>query len=277
MTDGNTHDDISSQIGDEETGNKKGKAEKAKPSLASEIRFYVLFFIGFILFSTFGWQHYRIPSESMQPTLEVGDRLYVSKFAYGYSRHDLPFGGKMDFLGDWVINASLPERGDVAVFRNPHFDRVLIKRVVGLPGDVIEYRSGRLYINGELIERKFMDEFSYRRHEPKGAIETVKQYEESWPGEEGSHFIYEATDNGNFDNAGEYIVPAGHIFLTGDNRDNSTDSRIGLVAHDPYNSGPGFVPLSHLIGRAERMVLSFNRCEDEPGLHCPPSRWFQKL
>ena len=90
----------------------------AKDTLKSEIRFYSIFLACFLVFWTFGYGHYRIPSESMQPTLEVGDRLYVSKFSYGYSRQDLPFGDKLNFLGDRIVFASLPKRGDVAVFRD---------------------------------------------------------------------------------------------------------------------------------------------------------------
>lgn len=245
-----------------------------KATLKSELRFYGIFFLCFMLFTTFGWGHYRIPSESMQPTLEVGDRLYVSKFSYGYSRHDLPFGGKLGFLGDGVFNASLPARGDVVVFRHPVTGLVMIKRAVGLPGDEIQYRGGRLYINGELIERTQVDKFKYREHKVKyGRTEPdlveVTVYEEQWPGEEKPHRIFEKSDFERLDTGTPFIVPEGSLFFVGDNRDNSTDSR------DP--TGPGFVPLDHVIGRAEMMVLSFKRCKEEEGVRCPGSRWFLPL
>jgi len=251
----------------------KGKKEKKKATLASELRFYGFFLLAYLLFITFAWGQYRIPSESMQPTLEVGDRLYVSKFAYGYSRHDLPFGGKMKFLGDGVINASLPKRGDVVVFRNPKTEIVMIKRVAGLPGDEIQYRAGRLYINGARIEREEIEEFLYREYQSNGVkpgkVVKITKYQEQWPGEENPHFIYEQSDTEMNDQRGPFVVPEGTLFFVGDNRDNSTDSRA--------SGGPGFVPMSFVIGRAEMMVLSFNRCKEEEGLRCPGSRWFIKL
>ncbi|MEE9347941.1 MAG: signal peptidase I [Robiginitomaculum sp.] len=244
-----------------------------KSTLKSEIRFYAIFLACFMAFWTFGYGHYRIPSESMQPTLEVGDRLYVSKFSYGYSRHDIPFGYRMKFLGDGVFNPSLPERGDVVVFRNPKSNMVLIKRCIGLPGDSIEYRQGRLFVNGEMIARAPEDEFLYREHsgrkEPQGRVVKVTQYAEQLPGEDIPHMIYERTDGEYNDQRGPFSVPEGHLFFAGDNRDNSTDSRAPR--------GPGYVPLDHVIGRAERMVLSFKRCEDEEGLRCPGKRWLIKL
>lgn len=259
-----------SQAVDQDAGEKQPK----KVTLKSELRFYGIFFLCFLVFTTFGWGHYRIPSESMQPTLEVGDRLYVSKFAYGYSRHDLPFGGKLGFLGDGVINPSLPERGDVVVFRHPKSGIVMIKRAVGLPGDEIQYRGGRLYINGQLIERTQVDKFKYREHKvkynrPEPDIVEVTVYEEQWPGEEKPHRIFEQQDYARLDSIEPKIVPEGTLFFIGDNRDNSTDSR--------DDNGPGFVPLDHVIGRAEMMVLSFKRCKEEPGVRCPGSRWFLKL
>ena len=112
-----------------------------KPSLGQRIWSEVKFFAGLIsfmfVFLTFIWGHYKIPSESMLPTLEVGDHLYVSKFAYGFSRHSPPFGlHKLPFLKEGKIFSKLPERGDVVVFRNPKNDIVMIKRAVGLPGDL---------------------------------------------------------------------------------------------------------------------------------------------
>lgn len=242
--------------------------EKKKATLASELRFYGLFLLAYFAFITFAYGQYRIPSESMQPTLEVGDRLYVSKFAYGYSRHDLPFGGKMKFLGDGVINASLPERGDVVVFRNPKSGIVMIKRVAGLPGDEIQYRNGRLYINGDLIAREQVETLLYREHKTEVVV-AVTKYTEQWPGEDKTHFIYEQSDQGANDQRGPDIVPEGTLYFIGDNRDNSTDSRAP--------GGPGYVPMSYVIGRAEMMVLSLNRCKEEEGLRCPGSRWFMKL
>lgn len=249
------------------------KSPKKKATLASELRFYGLFLLAYLLFVTFAYGQYRIPSESMQPTLEVGDRLYVSKFAYGYSRHDIPFGGKMKFLGDGIVNASLPIRGDVVVFRNPKTSVVTIKRVVGLPGDEIQYKRGRLYINGTLIEREEVGQLLYREYDSRekefADVVPVTKYREQWPDEEGEHFIYERGDKYTVDTTDPFFVPEDSLFFVGDNRDNSTDSRVP--------GGPGFVPMSYVIGRAEMMVLSFRRCKKEEGLHCPTGRWFIKL
>lgn len=259
---------------DDTTKPAKGKKEAKKATLKSELKFYSIFFACALTFWTVGYGHYRIPSESMQPTLEVGDRLYVSKFSYGYSRQDLPFGDSFKFLGDGILFERLPERGDVAVFRDPKSRKVLIKRLVGLPGDVIQYRQGRLFVNGEIVEREDEGKLLYREHkvrndEMEPRVVQVTKYKEKWPGEDSPHYIYERSDGEYNDNRGPFTVPAGHTFFVGDNRDNSTDSRAP--------SGPGFVPMHLLIGRAERMVLSFKRCEKVEGLHCPGKRWFQKL
>ncbi len=238
---------------------KKSDIEpEAKLSLSSriwsEVKFFAVLACFMLTFLTFVWGHYKIPSESMLPTLEVGDHLYVSKYAYGFSRHSPPFGlHKLPFLKEGKILSKLPERGDVAVFRHPKNDLVMIKRVVGLPGDKIRVYRGRLFINDIIIPRDPIDNFLYREH--RGNVEGVDVYSEQWPDEENSHLIYEQTDTGHLDNTKEFIMPAETVFFMGDNRDNSTDSR--------DDKGPGFVPLTHLIGRAEFMMFSFKRCAKE--------------
>ncbi len=235
----------------------------------SEVKFFLGLASFMLVFLTFVWGHYKIPSESMLPTLEVGDHLYVSKFAYGFSRHSGPFGlHNLPFLKDGKIMSKLPKRGDVAVFRNPKSGIVMIKRVVGLPDDKIRVHRGRLFINNVLVERDNVDNFLYRDHKFKRVI-GVDVYSEQWPDEKDNHFIYEQVDTAPLDNTKEFIVPSGTIFFMGDNRDNSTDSRA--------TSGPGFVPLDHLIGRAEYMMFSFKRCAKEADLRCPPRRFMKKL
>ncbi len=249
----------------------KTDTENAPKSLgariAEEVKFFAGLFVVMMAFMTFIWGHFKIPSESMQPALEVGDHIYVSKFAYGYSKHSVPLGYKMGFLPDGQIWSRLPKRGDVAVFRNPKSGIVMIKRVAGLPGDRIQILRGRLYLNGEEIARENIDNYLYREH--KGRKVGVDVYKEQWPGEAEPHRIYEQTDMGSLDNTEEFIVPEGKLFFMGDNRDNSTDSR------DP--NGPGFVPQENLIGRADWMMFSFKRCAKEEGLFCPPRRFMQKL
>jgi len=254
---------------------KKGEGENASPAPLSigkriwaEIKFFAGLFVFLLFFLTLVWGHYKIPSESMQPTLEVGDHLYVSKFAYGYSRHSLPFNlYKLPFLKDGKVFSRLPKYGDVVVFRNPANDLVMIKRLVGLPGDTVQVKGGQLYLNNEIVTRDPVDAFLYREH--KGRVVGVDSYAEQLPGEAQSHIIYEQTDIGYLDDTEVFNVPEGHVFFMGDNRDNSVDSRAP--------SGPGYVPVDHLMGRADLMMFSFKRCTDEKDLRCPPFRFAKKL
>ena len=221
---------------------------------------------------TFLFAPFHIPSESMQPTLEVGDRVLVSKWAYGYSRHSLPLG-----LGyylpdnlDTRIFPRDPERGDVIVFRTPATRRNLIKRVIGLPGDVIAVQNGRLYINGEMVERELIDERTYLEHRG-GQPVTVDVYLETLPNGV-THEIYERSDSYPLDNAGPYRVPENHVFAMGDNRDSSTDSRVS-----PLAGGPGYIHLTEVAGRAETVMFTLNRCRREEGLYCPTGRVWRGL
>ncbi len=252
-----------------------------------EVKFFAGLFGFLLVFYTFVFGHYKIPSESMQPTLEVGDHLYVSKMAYGYSAHSVPFGlHKLPFLPKGKIFSKVPERGDVVVFRNPRSGVVMIKRALGLPGDEIVVSRGRFYLNGELIERTPVDSFTYRadnggrgllntllgrnkNHKRWGQKIDVTVFSEQWPGEDAPHYIYEQSDSEPLDNTRPMIVPEGTIFMIGDNRDRSFDSRADL--------GPGFVPFENLIGRADRMMFSFKKCEKEEGVHCPSRRFMKKL
>jgi signal peptidase I len=188
-------------------------------------------------------QPFSIPSGSMRPTLLEGDYLFVTKWAYGYSRHSLPFSPNL-FSGR--IWGAEPERGDVAVFKyppNPSLD--YIKRVVGLPGDTIQMRDGVLHINGEPVPRELV-----------GAIEDVDITElarpvEVWRETMPNGVSYETLDltpNSIGDNTREFEVPEGHFFMMGDNRDNSTDSRFSV----------GYVPYDHLVGRANVIFFSIS-------------------
>lgn len=235
--------------------------------IMDELKFFIGLFAFITVFFTLVWGHYKIPSESMQPTLEVGDHLYVSKFAYGYSRYSLPFGLSRLPLPDGKIFGSLPTRGDVAVFSNPRTDMIMIKRVVGLPGDQISVKRGRLILNGQMIEREPVTNYLYRQH--TGPVIGVDVYNERLPNEAQAHRIYEQNDSERLDDTELFVVPDGHVFFMGDNRDNSIDSRA--------KSGPGMVPMERLIGRADLMMFSFKRCADEPNLFCPPRRWALKL
>jgi signal peptidase I len=193
---------------------------------------------------TFAYEPFNIPSGSMKPTLLVGDYLFVSKFAYGYSRYSLPLSLPL-FSGR--IFASLPERGDVAVFKLPTDNKTdYIKRIVGLPGDRLQVIDGVLHINGVAADLEpavpFIDDMDGRQ----GSIE---RFAELLPGTDRRHFILDLTDNGRLDNTGVFEVPADHVFAMGDNRDNSLDSRTDAV---------GYIPIENLIGRAEIMMFSVN-------------------
>ena len=192
------------------------------------------------------FEPFSIPSGSMVPTLLVGDYLFVSKYAYGYSRYSLPFG--MPLLPASRVFFSEPERGDVIVFKLPADNSTdYIKRLIGLPGDRIQVIDGILHINGEAVKRRATNDFIYERS--PGQFSRMSQYIETLPnGVE--HLIVEASDNNpNSDNTTVYTVPENHYFMMGDNRDNSNDSRF---------AGVGFVPRENLVGRAEFTFFSID-------------------
>ncbi len=177
----------------------------------------------------------------MIPTLLVGDYLFVSKFSYGYSKHSFPFS--LAPISDRVL-AQSPERGDVAVFRLPSNTSVdYIKRVVGLPGDRIQVIEGILHINGQAVKRRLIG--NGYLSDGNGLVVT-QRFEEVFP-DGHSHIIQELSDNQLFDNTEEFLVPAGHYFMMGDNRDNSRDSR---------SSSVGFVPFKNFIGKARFLFFS---------------------
>jgi signal peptidase I len=194
---------------------------------------------------TFAFEPFNIPSGSMIPSLLVGDYLFVSKYSYGYSRHSLPLS--LPLIPGRVFG-SLPERGDVAVFKLPKDNKTdYIKRIIGLPGDKIRVREGRLYLNGTLVERKPLP--GYVARGPFGSNMTIPMFEETLPNGV-KHLILEKTDRGQLDNTSVYTVPPGHVFGMGDNRDDSLDSRV--------LSEVGYIPIENLVGRAEFVFFSYD-------------------
>ncbi len=198
-----------------------------------------------LVIRTVAFEPFNIPSGSMIPTLLVGDYLFVSKYSYGYSRHSLPLS--LPVIPGRIIS-SMPERGDVAVFKLPKDNRTdYIKRIVGLPGDKIQVRRGRLFINGEIVPRNKVD--PYVTPGPFGTTRQIAQYLETLP-DGAEHRIIEKSDGDQLDNTGVYTVPPGHVFAMGDNRDDSLDSRV--------LSEVGFIPIKNLVGRAEFIFFSHN-------------------
>ena len=193
-------------------------------------------------------QPFRIPSGSMQPTLQVGDYIVVTKWSYGYGRYSFaPLDG---LLPHGRMFAHAPDRGDVVVFRPPpEPDRDFIKRVIGLPGDRIQMIDGILHINGRPVRRELIgptqacpdSEFG-----PGGRPANI--YRETLP----NGVSYTTCEKGmtELDNTREYVVPADNYFMMGDDRDNSADSRVP--------SEVGFVPFDNLVGPAQFVVASFD-------------------
>ena len=219
-------------------------AEKQPSELVENIKTIVYALLIALVIRAFLFQPFNIPSGSMIPTLLVGDYLFVSKYSYGYSRHSFPFSPPL-FSGR--VMASQPERGDIVVFKLPADGSTdYIKRLVGLPGDLIQMRGGDLYINGALVPRTPVAD--YLEKDPAGNVMQIRQYREAMPGGV-THNVLDMLINGPVDDTGVFTVPQGHVFMMGDNRDNSSDSRVP-------NGGVGFVPMENLVGRAEFLFFS---------------------
>ena len=190
------------------------------------------------------FEPFHIPSGSMKPGLLEGDYIIVTKYSYGYSRYSFPFGFNIFDDRVWFEESEV-KRGDAAVFRLPSNPSInYIKRIVGLPGDEIQVRSGVLYVNNQEV-KKVKNGF-YSEQFGNGDVVKVDKYQETI--EEKTFDVIDITANSRVDNTGIYKVPAGHYFAMGDNRDNSEDSR--------YLDAVGYIPQQNLIGRARFIFFS---------------------
>ncbi len=200
-----------------------------------------------IIIRSFLIQPFYIPSSSMEPTLLVGDRIFVSKFTYGFSKHSLPFSPN---ISNNRFFYKSPKQGDLVVFKTPADNRTdYIKRLIGLPGDEIQFVNGKLIINDKIVKRREVESLETIRC-GKYFLET-KTFIETLPN--GIEHLAVYNLNGTLQNTQKYKVPNGHFFLMGDNRDCSKDSR--------FLSDVGYVKNLNLIGKAQIIFFSNNTNE----------------
>ncbi len=230
-----------------------------------------------IIFRSFFFSPFNIPSESMLPQLENGDYLIASKWPYGFTKHSLPFSAP---LIPGRVLAGQPERGDIVIFKHPIDGTDYIKRVIGVPGDMIGMQDGQLVLNGQPVPKERIDDFviplspntscnvmAETVETPDGQACRYVRFRETLPGGRS----YNVLDFGPSpqDSFGPVAVPEGKIFVMGDNRDNSQDSRFAAVA----GGGVGIVNQNLLVGRAEVIMWS----TDGSAEWLLPWTWFTAL
>jgi|TARA_B110001452_G_C15136432_1_gene395776 signal peptidase I len=195
-----------------------------------------------ILIRSLLFQPFYIPSSSMEPTLLIGDRIFVSKYSYGYSKHSFPFSPD---VSDKRFFSKTPKRGDLVVFKTPSDNRTdYIKRLIGLPGETIQFVNGDLFINENKIIREKIKNSDLIRC-GNSNIQT-NSYFETLPN--GSKHLVVYKKNGSLQNTKKFNVPSKHYFLMGDNRDCSSDSR--------YLDSVGYVNNVNLVGKAKIVFFS---------------------
>ena len=246
------------------TKSRSRPAPTKRSETAETLRFLLKLALIVWVFRSFVFAPFSIPSESMLPRLLVGDYLFISKWNYGYSRWSMPFGfppipGR--------LFGSVPERGDTVVFRGPAGeDHDVIKRVIGIPGDTVQMRAGQVILNGRPVPKQRIADFivplspnfDTRNCDPPfqdqadgGAVCRYPRFRETLPGGR-SYEVLDQEPIAGVDDTGVYTVPAGHVFLMGDNRDRSADSRFPAPADrlPGQSGGMGFIPLEHVQGKA---------------------------
>jgi len=187
-------------------------------------------------------QPFYIPSSSMESTLLVGDRLFVTKFSYGFSKHSFPFSPPI-FNGRIMYKS--PKRGDVVVFKTPVDNRTdYIKRLIGLPGDTVQFIDGELYINGIQVLKTIIlkNDILYCGNSKIN----IKSFTEKLP--EGKTYTASYRNDFSYKNSDKFIVPDDYFFFLGDNRDCSKDSR--------FLSEVGYVHKDNLVGKAQILFFS---------------------
>ena len=256
-------------------------AEQAKETPASLLKSLAILALAAWILRSLIVAPFSIPSGSMLPTMMIGDYLFVSKWPYGYSRASFPFGFPSF---DGRIFGSNPERGDIVVFLGPE-DADVVKRVIGLPGDIVAVEGGQVILNGKPIPRRRIEDVAItispnspcRVVPPAVAMVrpmsdgrngcTYPAYRETLPDGRG-YTVLDQVDTGFGDNFAPMTVPSGHLFLMGDNRDDSLDSRSPVEA-----GGLGLVPVDRIVGRAERAFWS----TDGSASWLNPISWFTAL
>lgn len=208
---------------------------KKKTGFWAETRSFILIVLVALGIRSVIAEPYNIPSSSMVPTLLVGDFIVASKYPYGYSRWSFPFG--LPLVGQGRKWGKMPKQGDIVLFQAPDVNQPYIKRTIGLPGDKVQMIHGRLYLNGQEVPRELVDEELYQTEEGEQFV--YQKYRETLPNGV-QHFIFEKDDEQPQDTTEPVVVPDGFLFVMGDNRDNSRDSRFF-----------GFVPVENLKGRSE--------------------------
>ena len=217
----------------------------AKKIIIDNIKTILYALIIALIIRSFLFQPFKIPSSSMEPNLLVGDRLFVSKYSYGYSRHSLPFSPEI-FKKKYLNK--IPERGDVIVFKTPVDNRTdYIKRLIGLPGDSIQFIDGQLYLNANKVLRS---KILVKKNIYCGNEELdVNTYIETLPNGKKYHAVYRKL--GTMLNTDIYNVPPNHYFFLGDNRDCSQDSR--------FLTSVGYVSAENLVGKARILFFSHDK------------------
>ena len=216
-----------------------------KDKIIDNIKTIIFALIIALIIRTFLFQPFYIPSASMEPNLLIGDRLFVTKYSYGYSKHSFPFS--IPLIKEKIFK-SIPKRGDVIVFKTPYDNRTdYIKRLIGLPGDKIQIINGDLFINNaQIIKTKIKKNFKISCGDEILNVDIVK---EKMPN--GVEYIVAYKKEGSIMNTSQYVVPESHYFFMGDNRDCSKDSR--------FLSSVGYVNEINLVGKARILFFSSDK------------------